>query len=210
MTGDMNIGLITTGIPKYIFFATNIYLTSHGLDSIYRILDEYAVRLNLRGWHLWAGDDISRYLDIMADVRYGFVLGHDYVSQVSSGSQAANFAQFELTDLGKPSAGTPEIIGAWWRLIATHETSPGCSELCTWFDSERLVERRRPRSLYPMAFKICCGPRLCLPLQVLMPAWNPFLHMLCRFWWLIMTTHAVNLSCTLRIRLMRLSQLRLS
>ena len=111
--------------PEYILFATNIYLTSHGLDSIYRILDEYAVRLNLRGWHLWAGDDISRYLDIMADVRYGFVLGHDYVSQVSSGSQAVNFAQFELTDLGKPSAGTPEIIGAWWRLIATHETVTG-------------------------------------------------------------------------------------
>jgi hypothetical protein len=111
--------------PEYILFATNIYLTSRGLDLIYGLLNEYAERLNLRGWHLWTGHDISRYLDTMADVRYGFVLGHDYVSHVSAGSRAANFARFELTDLGEPPVGTPEIIGAWWRLTATHETVTG-------------------------------------------------------------------------------------
>lgn len=111
--------------PEYILFATNIYLSPRGLDSIYGMLNEYAERLNLHGWHLWTGHDISRYLDTMADVRYGFVLGHDYVSQVSAGSQAVNFARFELTDLGEPPVGTPEIIGAWWRLMATHETVTG-------------------------------------------------------------------------------------
>lgn len=89
------------------------------------MLNQYAARLNLRGWHLWTGHDISKYLDTMADVRYGFVLGHDYVSQVSAGSQAVNFARFELTNLGEPPVGTPEIIGAWWRLMATHDTVTG-------------------------------------------------------------------------------------
>jgi hypothetical protein len=100
-------------------------LAPSGIDSIYNFIDQYAGTLNLKAWRLWAGDDISRYLDSLADVRYGFVLGHDYVSQVSVGSQAANFARYELTDLGARPPDIPEIVGAWWRLTATHETVTG-------------------------------------------------------------------------------------
>jgi len=102
-----------------------VYLGSRGIDSIYNFIDQYAGTLNLKAWQLWTGDDISRYLDSLADVRYGFVLGHDYVSQASVGSQAANFARYELTNLGTRPPDIPGIVGAWWRLMATHETVTG-------------------------------------------------------------------------------------
>lgn len=111
--------------PEYILFATNVYLSSSGIDSVYKFIDQHVRTLNLKAWHLWTGNDISHYLDILADVRYGFVLGHDYVSQASVGSHAANLARYELTDLGARPPDTPEIVGAWWRLMATHETVTG-------------------------------------------------------------------------------------
>jgi hypothetical protein len=111
--------------PEYILFATNVYLGIGEIDSTNNFIEEYASTLNLQAWQLWAGDDISRYLDSSADVRYGFVLGHDYVSHASVGSQSANFARYELTDLESRPPDIPEVVGAWWRLMATHQTVTG-------------------------------------------------------------------------------------
>lgn len=111
--------------PEYIVFATNIPLTVNAIDSADELFSSFAARLGLKGWTIWHHDAISRYIDSFPDVRYGFILGHDYIPYSYEPVAIGDLSRLRLTPLGKRPLGCPEIVPAWWRLISTHESIAG-------------------------------------------------------------------------------------
>ncbi len=64
------------GLPDYLLFTTNVYLSSTpesgGIDQTNYVIADHADELGLKGWDVWGGDQINRYLDAFADIRLAF------------------------------------------------------------------------------------------------------------------------------------------
>jgi hypothetical protein len=69
----------SAGFPEYIVLATNVSLSPSAVDSVEELVGRYAAQLSLKGWSVWDHDVISRYIDSLPDVRYSYILGHDYI-----------------------------------------------------------------------------------------------------------------------------------
>jgi hypothetical protein len=115
----------STRLPEYIVFATNVPLSPNVMDSVEDIVAHFATSLNLRGWSIWHRDAISRYIESFPDVRYSFILGHDFIPQNYESVEIGDLCRFELTSLGSRPSGCPEVVSAWWRLISTHDSVGG-------------------------------------------------------------------------------------
>lgn len=104
-------------LPDYILFTTNVWLSSvpgtGGIDKVYRLLEEHAGDLGLKGWDFWGGDQICRYLENATDVRRsfaGFITPGDVLSQV------LEVFPKDLTDVTEAlsSHTAKELIAAQW------------------------------------------------------------------------------------------------
>lgn len=111
--------------PDYIVFATNIPLASNGVDYVDELFGSFSTQLGLKGWAIWHRDVIFGYIDSFPDVRYGFILGHDYIPYGYQAIAVGDLAGLRLTSLGERPPGCQEIVPAWWRLISTHESVRG-------------------------------------------------------------------------------------
>lgn len=65
-----------TRYPHFIIFTTNVWLSSvprsGGVDTTDSLVKSFAGRLGLKGWAVWGGDKIGRYLDNFSDIRKAF------------------------------------------------------------------------------------------------------------------------------------------
>lgn len=65
-----------TRYPQFIIFTTNVWLSSvpgsGGVDTTDALVRSCAGRLGLKGWAVWGGDKLCRYLDNFYDIRKAF------------------------------------------------------------------------------------------------------------------------------------------
>jgi hypothetical protein len=130
--------------PEYIVFATNLRLTVWALDSVQDLIRQYAGQLGLKGWSVWQHDDISRYIDSLPDVRYSYILGHDYIPADREPVEIGGLSRFELSQLGERPLSCPEIVPAWWRLVSTHDSVAGLFD--TLYSARRATARGEHRA----------------------------------------------------------------
>ncbi|MFE0026779.1 NACHT domain-containing protein [Amycolatopsis sp. NPDC059021] len=76
-------------LPDYLLFTTNVYLSSipeaGGIDKADAVIAEYANEIGLKGWDVWSGDQLNRYLGIFANIRrnyMGFITPGDVLAQI--------------------------------------------------------------------------------------------------------------------------------
>jgi hypothetical protein len=107
-------------LPEYILFTTNVWLSSvpksGGMDAARREIGSFADALGLKGWDVWGGDQICRYLDNFADIRQafaGFVTPGDVLERLRRllGDEAADIGQ-----VAGEHAGKELFAGQWVRL----------------------------------------------------------------------------------------------
>jgi hypothetical protein len=111
--------------PEYIVLATNVSLPPSSVDSVEELVGRYAAQLSLKGWNVWDHDVISRYINSIPDVRYSYILGHDYIPAGREPVEIGGLSRFELAPLGARPSSCPEIVPAWWRLVSTHDSVSG-------------------------------------------------------------------------------------
>jgi hypothetical protein len=75
--------------PEYFLAATNVVLSPYpevgGIDSVNKMIAEYAPRLGLKGWQVWGYDKLCRLLDINSDIArryYGLITPGDVLAQM--------------------------------------------------------------------------------------------------------------------------------
>jgi hypothetical protein len=115
--------------PEYIVLATNVSLPPSAMDSIGELVARYAAKLSIKGWSIWDHDVISRYIDSLPDVRYSYILGHDYIPADREPVEIGRLSRFELSPLGVRPSCCPEIVPAWWRLVSTRDSVAGLFDI---------------------------------------------------------------------------------
>jgi len=76
-------------VPEYFLAVSNVVLSPYpgtgGIDSVNSMIAEYAARLGIRGWQVWAYDKLCRLLDMYPDIArryYGLITPGDVLAKM--------------------------------------------------------------------------------------------------------------------------------
>jgi hypothetical protein len=109
-------------LPEYLIFTTNVSLSpvpeTGGIARIDRLIASYVnkSRIPLKGWALWHGDEICRFLDIYEGVRRAFahfITPGDVLSRLLT---TVPDAESETAELIRAHAGRELLSDQWVRL----------------------------------------------------------------------------------------------
>ncbi|MFE2157036.1 NACHT domain-containing protein [Streptomyces lydicus] len=109
-------------MPQYLIFTTNVPLSpvpgTGGIARVDRLISSYAnnPKLDLKGWAVWHGDEICRFLDIHDGVRRAFahfITPGDVLSRLLT---TVSDADAETAELIRAHAGRELLADQWVRL----------------------------------------------------------------------------------------------
>ncbi|MFE2009443.1 NACHT domain-containing protein [Streptomyces sp. NPDC059491] len=109
-------------MPEYLVFTTNVPLSpipeTGGIARVDRLISSYAQnpRVTLKGWAVWHGDEICRFLDIHDGVRRAFahfITPGDVLSRLLT---TVSDADAETAELIRAHAGRELLSDQWVRL----------------------------------------------------------------------------------------------
>nr|WP_168723203.1 AAA family ATPase [Streptomyces sp. SAT1] len=109
-------------IPEYLVFTTNVPLSpvpeTGGIARVNRLISTYAEnpKISLKGWAVWHGDEICRFLDIHEGVRRAFahfITPGDVLSRLFT---TISDADVETAELIRAHVGRELLSDQWVRL----------------------------------------------------------------------------------------------